>query len=215
MAKKKTLSAIEPRKEPKQDRARQTYQEILHGASSVIRRLGVQKFSTNKVAEESGVSIGSLYQYFPSKEAIIAALVDQYFEKECQHLKQRLELTPPGLGAREILNHIFSHFFKSSDEDVEYRRMMVNAVHLVGKNGEAMKFHRAMAELLLDYMGTHYDISKEPKDRETKLFIVQYFFRSIALSSVDEDLRRIDLDHLTGDLTETLMYFVKVPEKFR
>ncbi len=215
MNKKKSTSTIEPRKEPKQERSRQTYQVILQGASKIIRRFGVQKFSTNKVAEESGVSIGSLYQYFPSKEAVIAALIDQTFEYEHGRLKERLAGISPKLGAREVITQLFSHYYKVSTEDLLFRKVMIGAVSIVDKNSEALRFHRTMAELILGFMNEHYGVTKTGKDYETTLFIVQYMLRATALSSVDENIDQIDLDQLVGELTETLMNFIKVPAEYR
>lgn len=215
MNKKKSTSTVEPRKEPKQERSRQTYQVILQGASKIIRKFGVQKFSTNKVAEESGVSIGSLYQYFPSKEAVIAALIDQTFEYEYGRLKERLGDISPKLGAREVITQIFSHYYKVESEDLSFRKVMIGAVSIVDKNVEALKFHRTMAELIIDFMSEHYGVTKTGKDYETTLFIVQYMLRATALSSVDENIDQIDVDQLVEELTETLMNFIKVPAEYR
>lgn len=63
-----------PRKRPRQTRAQDTVEVILEATSRVLGRHGYEGCSTNRVAREAGVSIGSLYQYFPSKEALLAAL---------------------------------------------------------------------------------------------------------------------------------------------
>jgi len=215
MNKKKSASIVEPRKEPKQERSRQTYQVILQGAAKIIRKFGVQKFSTNKVAEESGVSIGSLYQYFPSKEAVIAALIDQTFEYEYERLKLRLDAISPKIGAREVIKQIFAHYYKIDSEDLNYRKVMVEAVSLVDKTTEALNFHRIMAELILSFMKRHYKAVQGKIDYETTLFIVQYMLRATALSSVDENIEKINVDHMMEELAETLMNFIKVPAEYR
>lgn len=215
MNKKKSTSPVEPRKEPKQERSRQTYQVILQGASKIIRKFGVQKFSTNKVAEESGVSIGSLYQYFPSKEAVIAALIDQTFELEYSLLKMALGQISPKLGARGVITQIFSHYYGVAAEDLAYRRVMIGAVSIVEKNTEALKFHRSMAELILNFMAEHYKVEKSGLDRETTLFIMQYMLRATALSSVDERIGEIDVNQLIDELCVTLMNLLKVPAEYR
>lgn len=70
-----TIPRLDPRKQPKQARSRQMQADILTAAADVLRTRGLEGFTTNAVAERAGVSIGSLYQYFPAKEAILAALV--------------------------------------------------------------------------------------------------------------------------------------------
>lgn len=214
MNKRKTTSAVEPRKEPKQERSRQTYQVILQGAAKIIRKFGVQKFSTNKVAEESGVSIGSLYQYFPSKEAVIAALIDQTFEYEYARLKDRLDSISPKIGAREVIKQIFTHYYGANPEDLSYRKVMIDAVSLVDKTTEALRFHRLMGELILNFTIEHYHAIRGG-DYETTLFIVQYMLRATALSSIDENIDKINLEHLVEELTETLMNFIKLPAEYR
>lgn len=68
---------LDPRKSPLQSRARVTVEAILEGAAHILERDGVAGYNTNAVAERAGVSIGSLYQYFPNKDALTAALVDR------------------------------------------------------------------------------------------------------------------------------------------
>ncbi|WP_417243535.1 TetR/AcrR family transcriptional regulator [Celeribacter sp.] len=64
-----------PKKTPRQARARATYQAILEAAAHILEHGGPTALTTNLVAERAGVSIGSLYQYFPSKDAIIGELI--------------------------------------------------------------------------------------------------------------------------------------------
>jgi AcrR family transcriptional regulator len=61
------------RRNPKQARARATCEAILEAASQILERDGAAGFNTNAVAERAGVSIGTLYQYFPDKTAILLA----------------------------------------------------------------------------------------------------------------------------------------------
>lgn len=67
-------SAVKPRKSPRQARARATVDAILDAAARILVTEGYGAASTNRVAEVAGVSIGSLYQYFPGKQSLIAAL---------------------------------------------------------------------------------------------------------------------------------------------
>lgn len=68
-------TALKPRKQPRQDRSRQTCDAIHEAAARILEEDGTARFTTNRVAERAGVSIGSLYQYYPSKEAILAGLI--------------------------------------------------------------------------------------------------------------------------------------------
>lgn len=66
-----------PRKQPRQARARATVDAILQGSTRILQKHGLEKFNTNYIAEVAGVSVGTLYQYFPSKDAILIELIRQ------------------------------------------------------------------------------------------------------------------------------------------
>ena len=69
------------RKKPIQDRAKFTSDSILEATEIIIVNEGYEKVTTNYIAERAGVSIGSLYQYFPNKDAIISALIERAVSK--------------------------------------------------------------------------------------------------------------------------------------
>lgn len=68
------MNKISPRKKPQQARSRETVEAILQASTYILVEEGWRCFTTNRVAERAGVNIGSLYQYFPNKTAILAAL---------------------------------------------------------------------------------------------------------------------------------------------
>ncbi len=67
-------------KDPRQERARATVEAILEAAARILDRQGWGRFTTNAVAEVAGVSIGSLYQYFPNKLALVEAILRRHFD---------------------------------------------------------------------------------------------------------------------------------------
>jgi AcrR family transcriptional regulator len=69
--------ALNPRKAPRQARAIVTQDAILEAAAHIIERGGLAAFNTNAIAQRAGVSIGSLYQYFPNKDALMVALIER------------------------------------------------------------------------------------------------------------------------------------------
>jgi AcrR family transcriptional regulator len=78
------------RKQPTQDRAAQTRQRILQAAAHIFGEYGYSAGTTNRIAECAEVSIGSLYQYFPNKDAILHALMDAHVDAGAQLLAERL-----------------------------------------------------------------------------------------------------------------------------
>jgi AcrR family transcriptional regulator len=69
--------ALVARKQPVQPRARATVEAILSAAAGILEKDGPTRLTTNAVAAQAGVSIGSLYQYFPNKQALTAALIER------------------------------------------------------------------------------------------------------------------------------------------
>ena len=70
-----SLHRARERKRPLQARAQQTVDAIIEATARILEGQGHDGFNTNAVAERAGVSIGTLYQYFPNKEALIGALI--------------------------------------------------------------------------------------------------------------------------------------------
>lgn len=70
-----------PRRQPRQDRSRFTVEVMLDAATRVFDEGGYEAATTNLVAERAGVSVGSLYQYFPSKDALLTALHERHIEQ--------------------------------------------------------------------------------------------------------------------------------------
>jgi AcrR family transcriptional regulator len=77
MIEKRQASSIAPRKAPAQSRAVEIVAAVLEAAARILEERGFAGYTTNAVAERAGVSIGSLYQYFPGKDAITAALIER------------------------------------------------------------------------------------------------------------------------------------------
>jgi AcrR family transcriptional regulator len=67
-----------PRKSPSQERSRRTVNRILDAATRIFHEQGYTDATTNDIADEADVSVGSLYQYFPNKDALLVALTQRH-----------------------------------------------------------------------------------------------------------------------------------------
>lgn len=90
---------IAPRKQPQHPRSRATVDAILEAAADLLEARGLGGYNTNAVAAHAGISIGSLYQYFPGKDAVMAALI----RRETALLLAEAEAAKAFPGAREGL----------------------------------------------------------------------------------------------------------------
>src|ERR1700693_2443208 len=96
-----------PRKLASQERSRATVDALLEATTRILIKEGYDKASTNRIAEVAGVSIGSLYQYFPSKEALVAAVVARHMQQVSQVTRNALvkvAARPIEVAAREFVS---------------------------------------------------------------------------------------------------------------
>jgi AcrR family transcriptional regulator len=99
--------ATNPRKSASQERSRLTVDALLEATARVLMKEGYDRASTNKIAAVAGVSIGSLYQYFPSKEALVAAVIDRHMHEMFQLVRDALvkvAIRPIEVAARELVS---------------------------------------------------------------------------------------------------------------
>jgi AcrR family transcriptional regulator len=139
-----------PRKTASQDRSRATIDAILGATARVLVKHGYEGASTNKIAEAAGVSIGSLYQYFPSKEALVAAVIEHHIGSMMDLIRSsiaRVVVLPLREAAREMV------------------RVMVEAHRL------APKLHRVLVEQI-PRIGDLDQIDR--LDRETESMVRLY-----------------------------------------
>ncbi len=88
---------------PKQNQAAASvWTRVLEAAARILERQGFQSYTTNAIAKRAGVSIGSLYQYFPGKDAITVALI----ERECARLLADVTEADSIVDYREAVNHL-------------------------------------------------------------------------------------------------------------
>lgn len=85
--KKKTKIQV---KSPTQERSRQTVATILEACSKILIREGFFGVTTDKIAKEAGVSIGSLYQFFGNKESVVSAVIHNMFRNDQEIISQRV-----------------------------------------------------------------------------------------------------------------------------
>lgn len=130
------------RKQPKQARSARLVADILEAAVRVLAREGARRFTTVRVAEEAGVSVGSLYQYFPNKEALLFRLQTDEWQDTGSILDELLADTsraPP-----DRLRRVVKTFFRSEREEAELRRALGDASELFRDVPETVAHRRAV-----------------------------------------------------------------------
>lgn len=124
MKREKRLRA---RKRPAQSRSRETVDAVLEAAARILARDGYDRTTTNHIAEKAGISIGSLYQYFPSKDAILVALVARHMEDVRAIVLAELAESAPG-GFEEKLERLISALIELHLREPELHRILLEEV---------------------------------------------------------------------------------------
>ncbi|MET0284939.1 MAG: TetR/AcrR family transcriptional regulator [Polyangiales bacterium] len=139
-------SPFAARKQPRQQRSTKLVDAILEAAVRVLSREGAAKFNTVRVAERAGVSVGSLYQYFPNKQAILFRLQEKEW-LETSALMQSI-LGDGTRGAKQRLRDAISAFFRTEHEEAPLRRALGASAPLFVDSPIAKAQHRRSQRLL-------------------------------------------------------------------
>ena len=169
-------SRLSARKTPRQARSNQLVEDILAAAARVLAEHGAHRFTTARVAERAGVSVGSLYQYFPNKAAIFFRLQTDEWRQNvallCGILEDRA-LSPP-----DRLRSLVRAFVRSEREEAELRIALADA---------APYYRDATVE-------------EDPRKRATQVF---RDFMEEALPDVSLERREVAMTILKVTMSET------------
>jgi len=132
---------LSSRKKPQQARSADLVQAILEAAIQVLAQEGAQRFTTTRVAERAGVSVGSIYQYFPNKASILFRLQSDEWQQTTRMLRDTLEDTtrPPF----ERLRRLVHAFVKSECDEAPIRVALDDAAPLYRDAPEAAEVRAA------------------------------------------------------------------------
>jgi AcrR family transcriptional regulator len=145
-----------PRKFALQKRSRVTVNALLEATARILVREGFDKASTNRIAEVAGVSVGSLYQYFPSKEALVAALIDRHNQEVVQAIQGELA-EAVDLPIEQAVHKIVALAVKAHRIDPKLHRVLAEQIPRVGRLEKVETFNRQNYALLAAYLERHRD----------------------------------------------------------
>jgi AcrR family transcriptional regulator len=153
MARKPTTN---PRKSASQERSRLTVEALLEATARVLMKDGYDGASTNKIAAVAGVSIGSLYQYFPSKEALVAAVIDRHMHEMMQAVRDALAKVatrPIEVAARELV----SVMLDAHRVNPKLHRVLAEQTPRTGRLENIEAIDREAYALVRGYLEAHRD----------------------------------------------------------
>jgi AcrR family transcriptional regulator len=147
---KRNKPTVSARKQPRQARSTRLVADILEAAARVLAKEGAPRFTTARVAEAAGVSVGSLYQYFPSKEAILFRLqADEW--NQTGELTNRI-LSDTSVPPAERLRAFVRTFFRSECDEMQLRVALADAAPLYREAPEAREHNEEGRRQMLAFI---------------------------------------------------------------
>jgi len=143
-----------PRKSASQKRSRATVDALLEATARILIREGFDKASTNHIAAVAGVSVGSLYQYFPSKEALVAAVIDRHSQELMQTVRGELA-EAVNLPIDEAVRKLVTVAVKAHRIDPKLHHVLAEQIPRVGRLENAATFNRQNYSLFEAYLERH------------------------------------------------------------
>jgi AcrR family transcriptional regulator len=161
---------LQPRRKPRQVRAELTRQRILTAAAHVFAEHGYAAGTTNRIAERARISIGSLYQYFPNKDAILAALLVRHLDRGDWTEADEVDLSPGSLPA--AIRALVRDAIENHRDDPALLRMMIEEARISPDLIEAMERHgRSRVAQVRDLLASHPDVAVTDLDTAAELIV--------------------------------------------
>jgi AcrR family transcriptional regulator len=204
------IPSTKPRKSASQARSRLTIDALLEATARVLTKEGYDRASTNKIAAVAGVSIGSLYQYFPSKEALVAAVIDRHMHEMLQLVRDALikaATRPIEVAARELV----SIMLDAHRIDPKLHRVLVEQVPRTRRLENIESIERETFGLVRDYLEAHRD-QLDVADPDVAAFVCVTAVEALTHAAVvrrPEILTDEKAERLVDDVTRLIVRYLR------
>jgi AcrR family transcriptional regulator len=169
------------RRRPKQRRARQTVEAVLDAVVRLLKRDGSKAITTNRIAEVAGVSIGSVYQYFPDKRAIFTALHQRHVDQIDRMVQTKL-VEHAASSIEELVRAMVEAMVEAHAIDPElYELLMTEVPHRAdGTRDFSVRLHGAF---LLAISSRAHELKKR-RDLDKVVFVVTHMVEALSHGAV-------------------------------
>lgn len=196
-----------PRKAPRQARSRATVEAILSATAQVLVRDGYDRASTNKVAEVAGVSIGSLYQYYPSKEALVAALIERHMQRLAALLETKM-MEVASAPVEEAVRALLGALVDAKTLEPKLQKVLMEQVPRVGRLCRVAQMDKRFEELLRGYLqGRQAQI--RPRNLDAAVFLLVTAGAAVTHAIATDRPEQISADELVNEAAEMVMRYLR------
>ncbi len=193
---------LKTRKLPMQTRARVSVDAILEASAQILVEGGYKKFSTNKVARRAGVSIGTLYQYFPNKESLIAAIQQKHLD-ELTAIAHTAFARMKEQDLRAAIRTLVEANIAAHTVSPKLHKVLLEEVPRLGAHGEEDELIRMVEQGLSELLRRHRD-RIAVSDTRLAIFLVGHIIGSTVHAAVQERPASIRSGALTKELVRVV-----------
>lgn len=198
---------LQPRRKPRQVRAEVTRERVLTAAAHVFAEYGYAAGTTNRIAEHARISIGSLYQYFPNKDAILAELMVRHIDRGTWTRADQLDLSAGSLEA--TVRALVSDAIDNHRDDPQLLRIMIEEASFSQELLDTIDRHgRNRVGQLRDLLARHPDVRVRDLDTAAELIVFTVEMnthklmadpRAIPVETFESELVNMVTRYLRGD----------------
>ncbi|WP_210578940.1 TetR/AcrR family transcriptional regulator [Streptomyces sp. GESEQ-4] len=196
---------LQPRRKPRQVRAELTRERILTAAAHVFGEFGYAAGTTNRIAERARISIGSLYQYFPNKDAILAELMVRHLDRGTWTEAEQLDLSAGTLGA--TVRALVRDAIDNHRDDPQLLRIMLeeaplsqDVLHTIDRHG------KKRVGQVRDILARHPDVRVRDLDTAAELIVFTVETNTHKLMA---DPRSIPVETLENELVDMVTRYLR------
>jgi AcrR family transcriptional regulator len=195
-----------PRKNPRQQRSVATVDALLEATARILVRQGYDRASTNRIAEAAGVSVGSLYQYFPSKEALVAALIDHHITSMTRLLEAKaLELAEAPIDV--AISGVIRVMVEAHRIDPRLHQVLVEQVPRLGRLQRIKQLENHSRTLIRAYLEERKDLIR-PKNLDLAAFVMAHVVEAITHRAVLHEPALLESEALVTETTDLVLRYL-------
>ena len=197
-----------PRKNASQDRSRATVDALVEATARILVKEGYDKASTNRIAEAAGVSVGSLYQYFPSKEALVVAVIDRH-NQDTMRLVRAVLNEVAGQPVQRVIPKMVAVAIQAHRINPKLHRVLTEQIPRTGQLDNVEAFNREYFSLFRNYLESCSDILR-PEDLGLATYLCVSSIEAVAHNAVlrNEKLSDEQAEALVNDASRMIVGYL-------
>jgi AcrR family transcriptional regulator len=180
---------------------------ILEAAAQILVERGFDGASTNLIARRAGVSIGSLYQYFPNKESLVAALIERHFVESMQLVPQEFR-EGREMPVRDAVRLAVDFAIEAHRKSPELHQVLMEQVPRIVSGQVTQLIERMLHGIVYDYLETHREEIR-PRNLRIAAFILTQMIEGLTHGAVVHHPEYLLGDELAEEMTELALRYLE------